>query len=107
MFKFNWLRKLIAEEVNRVAIDLEKAHREITAREAEVLTSIEDKRVQVETSFHATVKTFFPGLTEILASIAAVESHVKILASLGAIETSTSYLAEAERKSLQRSGHNF
>jgi hypothetical protein len=88
----NWLRRIIVEEVAKVAGDLEKAHRAITARELEVLSSIEGKKVEVEKSFRATVSNFFPGLKELLDAISA-------------IETSTSYLATSEKKSLQRQGH--
>jgi BMFP domain-containing protein YqiC len=88
----NWLRRLIAEEVAKVAGDLEKAHRAITASELEVLSSIEDKRVEVEKAFRATVSNFFPGIQELLDKMST-------------IETSTKFLADAEKKSLQRSGH--
>jgi len=85
MFKLieNWLQRLIAEEVAKVAGDLEKAQRTITAREAEVLTSIEEKRADVEQSFRAAIRP--------LDSIAA---DVK-------------FLAESERRELIRKGHTF
>jgi len=90
MFK-NYLKRLIAEEVAKVAGDLEKAQRAITARELEVLSSIEDKKAEVEKSFRSKVSNFFPGLWELVEAISK-------------IETSTSYLASSEKKSLERSG---